>query len=58
MLGEKETFFLALNELVKVNPWIVYADPEHDISRMKMLVIGKLRQLGLQELAAKNTEES
>ena len=53
MLSEKEAFFLALNELAKVDPWIVYADPEHDISRIKMLVIGKLRQLGLQELAAK-----
>ncbi len=53
MFSEKKAFFLALNEVARVNPWIINADPEHDIVKIKMLVVNKLKKLGLQDLAVR-----
>ncbi len=49
----KAAFFDALDDLVTSNPWIVTADPQRDILRVKTLVVVRLQQRGESELAEK-----
>ncbi len=51
MVSAKEAFFAALDELAVSNPWILDVDPEHDIAKIRRLVVDKLRQEGKLEAA-------